>query len=326
MRRRQFIGLLGGAAAWPLPLSAQQAAMPVIGFLSPRSAHDSAWLAAAFHRGLNENGFVEKQNVTIEYRWAENRWERLDAFVADLVRRQVAVIATLSGSPTVLAAKAATATIPIVFAVGSDPVAVGLVASLSRPGGNVTGASFFATDLGRKRLALLHDLIPRTTTIALLVNPNTPASESERTAVETAAHAMGQRTETFSAGTEDDVDRAFTAIVQRRIGGLLVTGDPILFAQRDQIVARAARHGIPAIYWSREYAESGGLISYGASQADAFRQAGSYAGRILKGEKPGDLPVVLPTKFELVINLKTAKALGLEIPPTLLAIADEVIE
>jgi putative ABC transport system substrate-binding protein len=327
MRRRAFITLLGGAAvAWPVPAGAQQAAMPVIGFLSGRAADDSAWLAAAFHHGLKDTGFVEKQNVAIEYRWAGNQWDLLDALAADLVRRRVDVIAALSYSPTVLAAKAATATIPIVFAVGSDPVVAGLVTSVSRPGGNVTGVSFFATALGAKRFDLLRELVPKATTIALLVDPNTPASESERAALEAAAHASGQQTEVFSASTESDVDRAFTAIVQRRLSALLVTGSPFFFAERNHLVALAARHAIPTIYWAREYVDGGGLISYGASQRDAFRQAGVYTGRILKGEKAGDLPIILPTRFEMVINLKAAKALDLEISPTLLAIADEVIE
>jgi ABC-type uncharacterized transport system substrate-binding protein len=312
--------------AWPLAARAQQAAMPVIGFLSGRSADDSAWLAVAFQHGLKDVGFVEKQNVRIEYRWAGNQWERLDALAADLVRRRVDVIAALSYSPTVLAAKAATATIPIVFAVGSDPVVAGLVTSISRPGGNVTGASFFATELGTKRFELLRELVPNATAIALLVDPNTPASESERTAVEAVARAIGQETEVFSASTESDIERAFMAITQHRLGALLVTGGPFFFATRRYLVELAASYAIPTIYWAREYVDQGGLISYGASQTDAFRQAGVYTGRVLKGEKAGDLPIMLPTRFEMVVNLKTAKALGLDVPPTLLARADEVIE
>jgi putative tryptophan/tyrosine transport system substrate-binding protein len=329
MRRRDFLTLLGGAAtsaAWPLAARGQQPAMPVIGFLSGRSADDSAWLAGAFRQGLKDTGFVEKQNVTIEYRWAGNQWERLDALAADLVRRRVDVIAALSYSPTVLAAKAATAKIPIVFAVGSDPVVAGLVTSVSRPGGNVTGTSFFATELGTKRFELLRELVPNATAIALLVDPNTPASESERTAVEAAARAIGQQTEVFSAGTEIDIERAFMAIAQRHLGALLVTGDPFFFATRKYLVALAARYAIPTIYWAREYVDQGGLISYGASQKDAFRQAGVYTGRVLKGEKVGDLPVMLPTRFEMVVNLKTAKALGLDMPTSVLLRADEVIE
>jgi putative tryptophan/tyrosine transport system substrate-binding protein len=244
MTRRDFITLLCGAAAWPLAARGQQPVMPTIGFLSGRAADDSAWLSAAFHHGLKDTGFVEKQNVAIEYRWAGNQWDQLDALAADLVRRRVDVIAALSYSPTVLAAKAATRTIPIVFAVGSDPVVAGLVTSVSRPGGNVTGVSFFATALGAKRFELLRELVPKATTIALLVDPNTPASETERETLEAAAHASGQQTEVFSASTESDVDRAFAAIVQRRLGALLVTGDPFFFATRTYLVALAASYAI----------------------------------------------------------------------------------
>ena len=326
MRRREVITLLGGAAAgWPLAAHAQQR-MPVIGFLSGRSADDSAWIADAFRDGLKDTGFIENQNVIIEYRWAGNQWERLNTLAADLVRRQVNVIAALSYSPTVLAAKAVTTTISIVFAVGSDPIVAGLVTSIRRPNGNVTGASFFATELGIKRFQLLRELVPNATTIALLVDPNTPASESERTTVEAAAHAIGQQTEVFSASTESDINHAFTAIVQQRLSALLITGDPFFFAKRKNLVALAASHAIPTIYWAREYVDDGGLISYGASQKDAFRQAGFYTGRVLKGEKVGDLPIMLPTRFETVVNLKTAKALGLDVPTSILLRADEVIE
>jgi ABC-type uncharacterized transport system substrate-binding protein len=327
MRRREFVALLGGAAAtWPLAARAQQPAMPVIGFMSIRSADDSAWLLSAFRRGLNESGFVEGQNVTIEYRWAEHRYERLQALAADLVRRQVAVIAAISGTPSALAAKSATVTIPIVFGMGSDPVTFGLVTSLNRPGGNVTGASFFAAALGEKRLGLLQQLVSKTTTIGVLVNSDNPVSAAEETSVQAAAHAIGQQTNVLNASTEAHIDGVFTTIVQHRIGALLVTGDAFFFTWRDKLVALAARHAIPAMYWGREFVERGGLISYGTNQADTYRQAGIYAGRILKGEKPADLPVMLPTKFDLVINLKTAKGLGLTIPPGVLAIADEVIE
>jgi putative ABC transport system substrate-binding protein len=290
------------------------------------SEDDSAWLADAFREGLKNTGFIERQNVAIEYRWAGNRWELLDALAADLVRRQVDVIAALSYSPTVLAAKTATAKIPIVFAVGSDLVVAGLVTSVSRPGGNVTGASFFATELGTKRFELLRELVPNATAIALLVDPNTPASKSERTAVEAAARAIGQETEVFSADTESDIERAFKAITQHHLGALLVTGDPFFFATRRRLVELAASYAIPTIYWAREYVDQGGLISYGASQTDAFRQAGVYTGRILKGERAGDLPVMLPTRFEMVVNLKTAKGLGLDVPTSILLRADEVIE
>jgi ABC-type uncharacterized transport system substrate-binding protein len=276
--------------------------------------------------GLGQLGFVERQSVTIEYRWAEYRWEHLDALVADLIQRQVTVIATLSGSPTALAAKAATQTIPIVFAVGSDPVVLGLVSNLSRPEDNITGVSFFAGALGPKRFELLRELVPKAVTIALLVNPNTPASVSESASIQAAANAVRQQIEVYNATEDSDIDRAFGTIAQRRLAALLITGDPFSFAQRDRLVALAARHAVPTIYWGREFAEGGGLISYGASQKDAFHRAGVYAGRVLKGEKPADLPVMLPTKFEVVLNLKTAKALGLDVPTSILLRADEVIE
>jgi putative ABC transport system substrate-binding protein len=327
MKRRDLITLLGSAvAAWPLVAHAQQAAMPVIGLVCGRSENDSGWIMAAFHRGLNERGLVEKQNVAIEYRWAEYRWERLDELMMDLVRRPVTAIAALSGSPTAIAAKAATQTIPIVFANGSDPVDLGLVTSLSRPDGNITGISFLATGTATKRFELLRELVPKATTIALLVNPNTPPSVSERTDIQAAARTAGQKIEVYNATRNGDIDRAFAAIAQRRLGALLVTAEPFSFAQRDRLVALAARHAIPTIYWAREFAEGGGLISYGASQKDAFYQAGIYIGRILKGEKPADLPVMLPTKFEVVVNLKTAKALGLDVPTPILLRADAVIE
>ena len=324
--RRTFITLLGGAAAWPLAARAQQPAMPIIGLVCGRSANDSGWIVAAFHRGLNERGLIEKQNVAIEYRWAEYRWERLDELIMDLVRRPVTAIAALSGSPTAIAAKAATQTIPIVFANGSDPVDLGLVTSLNRPDGNITGVSFLATGTATKRFELLRELVPKATTIALLVNPNTPPSVSERTDIQAAARAAGQKIEVYNTTRNDDIDQAFTAIAQRRLGALLVTAYPFSFAQRDRLVALAARHAIPAIYWAREFVEDGGLISYGASQKDAFYRAGVYIGRILKGEKPADLPIILPTQFEVVVNLKTAKALGLSVPTSILLRADEVIE
>jgi ABC-type uncharacterized transport system substrate-binding protein len=327
VKRREFITLLGGAATWSVTASAQQQpTMPVIGLLCGRSANDSGWVAAAFRRGLAEVGFVEKQNVAIEYRWAEYRWDRLDALVTDLVQRQVTVIAALSGSATALAAKAATQTTPIVFAVGSDPLVLGLVSNLSRPEGNITGVTFFAGALGPKRFELLRELAPKAATIALLVNPNTAASVFESSSIQVAAAAVRQQIEVYNAIKVGDIDRAFASIVQRRLGALLVTGDPFSFAQRDQLVALAARHAVPTIYWAREFAEGGGLISYGASQKDAFHQAGVYAGRVLKGEKPADLPIMLPTKFEVVLNLKAAKALGLEVPTSMLLRADEVIE
>jgi ABC-type uncharacterized transport system substrate-binding protein len=327
MRRRDFIThLVSAAATWPLAARAQQAAMPVIGFMSARSADDRQGLAAAFRRGLNESGFVEGQDVGIEYRWAEFHYERLPALAADLVRRNVAVIAAISGTPSVLAAKAATATIPIVFAMGSDPVTSGVVTNLSRPGGNVTGASFFTTVLGAKRLELLRELVPKAMTIAVLVNPDNPVSTAEATSVEVAARAVGQQTHVLNANAEGQIDGAFKLMVEQRIGALLATADPFFISQRNKIAALAARHAIAAIYFGRELVAAGGLMSYGTIQSDTYRQAGMYVARILKGAKPADLPVMLPTKFELVINLKTAKELGLEVPPTLLARADEVIE
>jgi putative ABC transport system substrate-binding protein len=294
--------------------------------MSARSADESVWLVAAFRRGLSESSFVEGQNVAIEYRWAENQYGRLPALAADLVRHQVAVIAAISGTPTVLAAKAATKTIPIVFGMGSDPITSGVVTSLNRPGENVTGASFFAAALGAKQLELLREMAPKATTIAVLVNPTNPASESVGKDVQAAAPAVGRQISVLGASTEGQIDRTFATIVQDRIGALLVTADPFLHEVRNQLVALASRHAIPAIYFSREFVEAGGLMSYGTNQPQTYRQAGVYAGRILKGEKPGDLPIMLPTKFALMINLKTAKALGLTVPLIMQMTADEVVE
>jgi putative ABC transport system substrate-binding protein len=281
--------------------------MPVVGFISGRSPRGSEALATAFRRGLTESGFIEGQNVAIEYRWAEYHNERLPAMVADLVRLKVAIIAAIGGTPTVLAAKAATTTTPIVFAMGSDPVTSGVVTSLNQPGGNVTGVTFFAAPLGPKRLELLRDLVPRATTIALLVNPQTAVSTIDAANVRAAAHSVGLQTHVLNASAEGHVEDAFTVIVERRIDAVLITADAFFISQRDKLVALAARHGVPVIYFGREFVAAGGLISYGASETDAFRSAGIYVGKVLKDAKPGDLPIMLPTKFELVINLKTAK-------------------
>jgi putative ABC transport system substrate-binding protein len=327
MNRRELIACLAGApVAWPLAARAQQPAMPVIGFLSSLTPGDGPRILAAFHRGLTAEGYVEGRNVAIEYRWAEGQYERLPAMAAELVRRPAAVIAAISGTPSALAAKAATASIPVVFAIGGDPVAAGLVTSLNRPGGNVTGVTFFTAPLSTKRLEIVRELAPKAKTIGVLVNPNNPPSVLESRVVPNAAQAIGLHPVVLNASTAGQIDDAFAEIVQQRIGGLYVSADPLFFSQRRKVASLAAQHVVPAVYADREIAEAGGLISYGSSRSDAYRQAGIYTGRVLKGEKPGDLPVVLPTRFELVINLKSAKALGLDVPPMLLARADEVIE
>ena len=327
MRRREFIaGLSSTVAAWPVAARAQRPAMPMVGFLSSLSASDRARVVTPFHRGLGEEGFVEGRTVAIEYRFADTQYERLPALAADLVRRPVAVIAAISGTPAALAAKAATATIPIVFAIGGDPVAPGLVARLDQPGSNVTGVTFYTSPLMAKRLELLRELAPKAGTVAVLVNNDSPASLLEGTNAQAAAQAFGVQTLILNASNEEHIDDAFTAITRNRIGALLVSADPLFFSNRDKLVELCARHAVPASYADHEYAEVGGLFSYGASRADAYRQAGIYVGRILKGEKPRNLPVVLPTKFELVINLKTAKMLGLTVSDKLLVAADEVIE
>jgi putative tryptophan/tyrosine transport system substrate-binding protein len=325
MRRRDFIMLVGGAvAAWPFAARAQQPTMPVVGFLRSATLADVPHWVAAFRQGLKEAGFVEGQNVAIEFRSADNQLDRLPALVADLIRQPVAVI--VGNTDAALAAKAATTTVPIVFASGSDPVRDGLVASLNRPGGNVTGLVYFAAVLGAKRLELLRQLVPRATTIAVLVNPNTPLTEAERKDVQTAAQAIGQQLIIFDISSDRDIETAFAAFVQRGAGALLVGTGGFLNSNRERIAAVANRHALPASYSQREGVVAGGLMSYGPSISDAYRQAGIYSGRILNGEKPADLPVIRSTKFELVLNLKTAKALGLTIPPSLLVAADEVIE
>jgi putative tryptophan/tyrosine transport system substrate-binding protein len=327
MRRREFITLLGGAAAtWPLAARAQQPAMAVIGFLSSASPDAFGYLVAEFRRGLNDTGHVEGKNVLIEYRWAQFQYDRLPTLAAELVRRPVTVIVASGGIGPTTAAKAATTTIPIVFTTGTDPVREGLVASLNRPGGNVTGVSFFASSLGAKRLELLHELLPAATTVGMLVNPTNAATELEVVDVQAAARALGMQVQLLAATTEQDINEAFAYLAQRGIGALLLQTDPFLLTRRTQLVALAQRHAVSTIYQFREFAAGGGLMSYGPSNRDAYRKAGVYAGRILEGEKPADLPVQLPTRFELVLNRKTANALGLMVPTSILVRADEVIE
>jgi putative tryptophan/tyrosine transport system substrate-binding protein len=327
VRRRDFITLLGGAAAaWPLAAHAQQPPMPVIGFLSSLSLAATERLVAAFRQALKESGYVEGQNVAIEYRWAEGQYDQLPALAADLVRRQVAVIAATGGPASGLAAKAATPAIPIVFVSGGDPVKEGFVSSLNRPGGNATGVNVLLTAMEGKRLGLLRDLVPTASLIAVLLNPTNPPFDAQLSDIREAARAAGQQIHILHANSEREIDAAFTMAVEVRAGALLVAADPFIFSRRDRVVALAARHASPTIYEVREYVVAGGLASYGVSLADAYRQVGNYTGRILKGEKPADLPVVQSTKFEFVLNLKTAKTLGVSISENLLALANEVIE
>jgi putative ABC transport system substrate-binding protein len=326
MRRRKFIALLGGATTWPILARAQQPAMPVIGCLNSAAAAPIAHLLAAFRLGLGETGYIEGQNLAIEYRLAEGQYDRLPALAADLVNRQVSVIAVGGGTVSALAAKAATATIPIVFISDSDPVKIGLVAGISRPGGNATGIHQLTAGLEAKRIGLLHELVPSATTIAVLVNPNYTDAEAQINEVHGAARTLGLQLPILKASSESDFDPAFATVIEQRAGALLIASDPFLFSQRNQLVALAARYAVPAMYQFRECAAAGGLMSYGTRITDSYRQVGVYTGRILKGAKPADLPVVQSTKFEFVINLRTAKSLGITISSTLLVQADEVIE
>jgi putative ABC transport system substrate-binding protein len=326
MRRREFISLLGGAAAWPVAARAQQPAMPVIGFLGSGTLNAYAAYVTAFGEGLGQTGYVEGRNVAIEYRWAEGQYDQMPALVADFLRHKTAVIAVTGSTAAVQAAKAATQTIPIVFAIGADPVKFGLVASMNRPGSNVTGVSFLANLLVAKQVEVLHELIPAATILGFLVNPNNPNAESDTNNARIAADTLSCKLVVVTAHKGDEVESAFAIFTQERANALLVSPDPLFSGLRDNLVALATRHALPTIYNAREYVSAGGLLSYGPDQASAYRQAGVYVGRILKGENPADLPVVQPTKFELFINLKTARALGLSVPPMLLARADEVIE
>jgi len=331
MNRREFITLIGGAAAapsmfWPRLASAEQATMPVIGFLSSRSPAESSHLVAAFRAGLQAGGYVEGQNVAIEYRWAEGQYDRLPALAADLVRRGVAVLATTGGEPSALAAKAATSTIPIVFTVGGDPVKIGLVASLNRPGGNATGVSLLTTVPEAKRLGLLYELVPNAALIGVLINPSYHGAEAQSREVQDAARAIDRRIEIATAGNDRQLEAAFGTLVQQHADALLVGADPFFGTRRDRIIALAVQFKLPAMYQFRDYPVAGGLMSYGINITDGYRQVGVYTGQVLKGAKPADLPIHQSIKFEFIINLKSAKALGLQIPDKLIALADEVIE
>ena len=327
VRRRDFITLLGGAAAtWPLAARAQQPAMPVIGYLSARSPDDTAHLVAAFRRGLGAGGFVEGQNVTIEYRWALGQYERLPSMAAELVRRPVAVFATTGGEPAAMAAKGATSTIPIVFLIGGDPVKLGLAASYNRPGGNATGMNILTATMEPKRLGLLRELVPEAATIGVLLNPNFQPAANQLRDLQEAARTIGVQIHVLNAATDGELDAVFVTISQQRIPALAVTADPFFDTRRDKLVALAARHAVPTIYHFREFAVAGGLMSYGVDSLETYRQLGVYTEQILKGAKPADLPVLQPSKFEFVINLKAAKALGVKFSDNLLSLADEVIE
>jgi putative ABC transport system substrate-binding protein len=326
MGRRQFITLLGGAAAWPLAARAQQPGMPVLGLLHSSAPNYFAQMASAFSQGLKEAGYVEGRNLAIDYRWAEGHYDRLPALAKDLVDRQVAVILAAGGTDPAIAAKAVTTKIPIVIVSAADPVQTGLVASLNRPGGNVTGVSLLGSQLNAKKLDLLRQIVPRTSVIGALVNPHYPQAKGESEDFQAAAKNLGAKSIVLSASTAVEIDTAFSALQQQKIDALVISQDPFYGARRDQLVALAARYSVPVIYFQREFVTAGGLLGYGPSFPDGYRQGGVYVGRILKGEKPANLPIIQPTKFELVINLKTARALGIDVPPTLLALADEVIE
>jgi len=328
MNRRMFFAALVASAcgAWPHGVQAQQHAVPLIGFMSSRAAADSAYLVAAFKKGLAEGGFVERENVRVEYRWAEGRYERLGPFASEFINQKAAVIVTVGGTPSARAAKAATSSIPIVFSVGPDPVSLGLTNSFNRPDGNATGVTLLTTQMETKRLGLIHEFAPNAPTIAVLINPTNPASANQRREIEQAAASISRRALVLDVSNARDLSSAFATIVQNQAGALLVSADPFFDTQQGQLLQFAARQRLPDLYQFREYAVAGGLASYGISLTDTYRQVGVYAARILKGAKPADLPILQPTKFELVINLKTAKTLGLTIPPTLLARADEVIE
>ena len=326
LRRREFITLVGGAVAWSLAARAQQPAMPMIGFLNTRSADVSSHLVAALRRGLAENGYVEGQTVTVEYRWANGQYDRIPALAAELANRPMAVLVATGGEPAAMAAKAATSSIPIVFGIGGDPIKLGLVASYNRPGGNATGINILTNVLAAKRLGLLHELVPKVITVGFLINPIFPTAESPLSDTQEAARAIGVQLHVLRASIDHEIDTAFESVAQQGISALAVAADPFFNTRRDKLVALAARHAVPTIYQNREYPAAGGLMSYGIDLADVYRQIGAYAGRILKGAKPADLPVLQPTKFEFVLNLKTAKALGLTPSSGMLAIADEVIE
>jgi len=326
MRRRDFLSVLGGLAAWPLAARAQQPAMPVVGFVSGRGAEDSVHLVDAFRQGLAETGFVEGQNVAIDFRWARGDYDRLPALTADLVKQKVAVLVGVGGDVSALVAAKATTAIPTVFGMGGDPVKAGIVANFNRPGGNVTGFTLWTNEMESKRLGLLRELLPGVAQIGVLINPHFPAAAQELEDLEAAAKSVRQQLFVARANDDAELDAALASLAQQRVGAFLVTAAPFFDTRRDQIIGFAAQSRLPAIYQFREYAVAGGLISYGPNVAESYKNAGAYVGRILKGEKPGDLPVLQPTKFDFVINLKTAKALGLAVPPTLLAEAGEVIE